>query len=392
MGWSQESLCFFPRSWFEKFEEGIRNAKHSILLETYIFEDDLVGRQILSELNRAALRGVSVRLIVDGFGSSPWLVSLGKKILDLGFEVRICHPLPGRIVAWSSGFWEPLSRAFQMLTHLNKRDHRKLLIVDGKKAWVGSWNISATHLGLSAKEKRKQFGGEWRDSGCVLCGDSVRELVSVFERSWNSAFSPYRPRIHSVLRRLNPRVWRARVFPWRAVFFTDLPKMRRIVRNEIFYRVATSQNRVWLTTAYFVPVPKLVRALLRASKQGCDVRILIPAHSDVAIIPWLSRFYYRELIAGGVRIFEYQPSVLHAKTLLTDDWIFIGSMNMNFRSFYHDYEIGVALSHPASFHTLMEQFVKDLGSAREVSVVPFQRIPWWQNILSLFLFRVRFWF
>ncbi len=384
MGWNSEAICFSPTRWFSDMEAAIREAQHSVLLETYIFDDDAVGQKILGALQQAAKRGVSVRLMVDGFGAADWVNALGDSIFRLGFEVRVFHPLPSRIMKWSSGLWDPVSRGLQMLARLNKRDHKKIVVVDGSRAWVSSWNVSASHFGEGES-------GEWRDAGCVLSGDSVREVVAVFERCWMQAFSPARPRLHGVIRRINSVIWRPRMHPWRAVLHTDAKRMRKHFRGEVFQRVASAKSKVWIATAYFVPVPKLVRSLLKAARQGADVRIMVPANSDVAVVPWVSRFFYRELMDGGVRIFEYLPSMLHAKVLIADEWLLMGSANMNFRSFFRDSEIGVVLSQVESRNALESQFLIDQGESREACCNPIGKVPLWQRMLGMFLFRFRFW-
>jgi cardiolipin synthase len=384
VGWNSETVCLSPNQWFSEIENAIREARHSVLLETYIFDDDAVGKRILEALEEASRRGVSVRLLVDGLGAANWLHSLGIRIFHFGFEIRVFHPLPSRVMSWSSGPWDPLSRALQMLIRLNKRDHKKIVVVDGSRAWIGSWNISSSHFGDGKTS-------EWRDAGCVLLGDSVREVVAVFEHSWMQAFSPTRPRLFGVIRRINSVILRPRMLPWRSVLFTDFLRMRKHFRREVCSRVAQSHTRVWLATAYFVPVPRLVRSLLKAARRGADVRVLVPANSDVPVVPWVSRFFYRELMDGGVRVFEYQPSMMHAKVLVADEWVFVGSANMNFRSFHRDSEIGVVLSQRKAREGLEEQFLRDLEMSREVCCDPMEKVPFWQQVLGFVLFRFRFW-
>lgn len=386
MPWQNERVIFSGAEWFDSMEDAISRAEHSIILETYIFENDGVGQRILRALAAAAARGVRVRLLVDGFGSYNWHVAMGLKFSELGFEVRVYHPMPSLVVRWNSTWLISLQRAIKMFSRLNRRTHRKLFVADDSLAWVGSWNITATHLGVG--------GAPWRDAGCVVSGDCVHDLMEIFERAWERSFSPLLPGFRTALKRIQAGIGRQpfRTKSGKFVFFTDFGKSRKIFRSEIFSRLQQSTGRVWLATAYFVPVPKLVRALLLASRAGSDVRVLVPARSDIPPARWLGWVFYEELLKGGVRIFEYQPSMLHEKMMLLEDRAFVGSLNLNFRSFYHDNELAVALVSEHALNALASQYEVDLAASREIFGESGSSMPLWQKIVGFLLFRVRFWF
>jgi cardiolipin synthase len=264
---------------------------------------------------------------------------------------------------------------------LNRRDHKKLLIVDESSAFVGSWNISAVHFGSNGKP--------WSDSGCILAGDSIGELVTSFENRWKRCFSPQKPTLPQTLRRLSPLAWRREPLHSQAVLMMDDRQTSKAFRRELYHRIRSAHGRVWLTTAYFNPTPKLVASLLLAARSGIDVRILISARSDVAFVHRLSEFFYRELFEGGARIFEYQPAVLHAKTLIAGDWIVLGSLNMNFRSFYRDHEIGVVLSSRQAMTAMSERFLQNLRESQEIAPKEHQARSYLSRLFSFLLFRVR---
>jgi cardiolipin synthase len=384
VAWKTEELCFSARSWFENLLTSLDEAKHSVELETFIFDNDPIGARVLDALQRASARGVRVRLLVDGLGASAWLSHWGHRVWNLNIEVRIFHPLPTRVLSLCAGVWLPFVKSLEMLVRLNNRTHCKILVVDGCVAWVGSWNISKTHYGARS-------GFEWRDAGVVLTGGSVAALVALFERTWESSFYSRHGGIKRTFKKIRQVLRWEQEFVGNYIHATFASRARKRFRREFCARIEGAKQNVWLATAYFVPPPKLARALVRSAKQGADVRILVPAHSDVPVVSWVSRVYYAALVKSGVRIFEFTPAMMHAKYCVADNWVFLGSANMNFRSLYRDSELGVVLAKKESRDALMTRFLEDLECAREMRASSIRFVPWWQRILGLLFLRVRFW-
>ena len=157
-------------------------------------------------------------------------------------------------------------------------------------------------------------------------------------------------------------------------------------------KIITCRHRIWITNAYFVPDNFLLRRLKEAAGSGVDVRILLPRKSDIAYMPWASSTFYFNLLKAGVRIFEYLPSVLHAKTLVLDDWALIGSSNLNHRSLLHDLEVDVLLSDSEPINCLAKQFLLDLENASEISLSSWQKHrPRYQRWLGRLLLYVKYW-
>ena len=252
---------------------------------------------------------------------------------------------------------------FLLALNINRRNHRKLCVVDATRAWVGSFNISAEHLPLSAG------GSGWRDYVVALRGEGVQYLQRGFEMQWLSL--PARLQRGFLARHLSNRSRRARTL-----------KNRFVVRS-----IAAAQSRVWVVSAYFAPTARMRRALLRACRHGVDVCVLLPESSDVVFFPALSNHYYRELLRAGARIFLYGANVLHAKALLIDDFFILGSSNLNHRSTLHDLELDVVVDNPATVADLEAVIAGDCALAQELEI---ERLPP-PSLGSWFWYALRYW-
>jgi cardiolipin synthase len=220
---------------------------------------------------------------------------------------------------------------------MNRRNHRKLVLIDGV-AWVGSFNITADHCSVKWK------GRGWRDTGIKVAGPPVELIAASFEQVWQRRFSKLPQN------------------PWLRLNLTRL--MRWQANSDLRRRIRTARTRIWITSAYFVPRTRIAVALAAAARRGVDVRILVPAVSDIFFAPRVARLYSVLLCRAGVHFLEYSPTVLHAKSAIIDDWSFVGSSNFNHRSVIHDLELDVVLSSPESKKRLAEQFLID--SSRSV--------------------------
>ncbi len=364
---NNEILFFSGNEYFAALIRDIDASQESVDLEAYIFSFDSLGRRVIDALERAVFRGVKVRVLVDGAGSSEWGGSLVTRLEKDGAQTRIFHPFPWRLWQWSrSKVGLPsLAKAIYLLLKINSRNHRKTCIIDGKIFYVGSFNISQNHL---AKDKR---GQGWRDSGVRLENIDLKDIEEAFESAWSSR--PIQERIRQFFRhiRTNP-----------IIRLNNSWHRRRILYKNLLNRIRDCNERIWITNAYFVPDNFLLRRLIDAARRGVDVRILLPGESDVAFMPWASKAFYEKLLISGVRIFEYLPAMLHAKTLILDDWMIIGSSNLNHRSLLHDLEVDVNLRFNSSKKSLAEQFLLDLNYSREIKLKDWQRRSWHQKIVG----------
>jgi len=263
-----------------------------------------------------------------------------------------------------------LGRAMQ---RINNRNHRKVCIIDRVHAFVGSMNIIEYHV------ERYVGAQAWRDTGVLVEGDEVAILAESFEELWSR----------------RPKSLRVALKSHKAASSGKLVKLnvRRKQRKEnyldLLVRIVGAKERIWIESAYFVPDGSLVRALSVAAESGVDVKILVPAVSDVFFIPWVTSAFHDGLLRAGVRIFEYTKTMLHAKTILVDDWGLVGSSNLNHRSLYHALEADVVLADQVATRALHDQFIIDCGDAREVTLGSWRERPWFERILGRALLRMR---
>jgi cardiolipin synthase len=317
----------------------IGNARHRILLESYLFATDDVGQRFVAALAERARAGVEVRLIVDAVGS---LLRFPRReelhMREIGVAVRRFHRWRWR---------QPL--------RYNRRDHRKLLVVDGDTAFVGGFNIH--------RESSLRAHGEarWRDTHLQVQGELAAQATVLFETFWRGKrWTPAAPAgAATVLLSNHTRDCRQRL----ACLF-----------NTVFDGARTS---LALTTPYFVPSRRMRQALRRAAQRGVAVWLLVPRVSDVRLAQWAANAIYAELLQSGVRVFEYLPRMLHAKTVVADgDWALVGTANLDYRSVFLNYELIVASRDPSLCRALGEQFEVDLAAAAEVEPARWHRRRW----------------
>ncbi|MDN5870386.1 MAG: phospholipase D-like domain-containing protein [Nitrococcus sp.] len=323
----------------------IQSARRSISLETYTYADDAVGRRFRRALVERAESGVRVRLLVDAFGSLGCFPRRAEKELrTAGAQVRRFH-------RWQ--WHDPL--------RYNRRDHRKLLVVDRHCAFLGGFNIHEQSSRVHSGPER------WRDTHVHFEGALAREAEVLFDLFWY-------------------RRWRY-PHPLRLPATDVLASNHNVnARQRLRYFVddilESARTRLWVSTPYFVPDQHMQKRLTRAAQRGVDVRMLVPRKSDVQLARWASRAAYAKLLHEGVRIFEYLPRMLHAKIVVADGgWCMVGTSNLDYRSSRHNYELNLISADPALCRELEEHFRRDLCSSAEVHhsgwVIrsPFQRFP-----------------
>jgi cardiolipin synthase len=314
----------------------IAAARATVRMESYIFADDEIGARFVEALIERARAGLKVWLRVDAAGSFGVLPrATDRRLIEAGVRVTRCH-------RWRlSRFWE-----FQ------RRNHRKLLVVDDTVAYLGGYNIHR-------ENSRAVFGeGRWRDTHARLTGPVVADASRAFDVYGRRYVRPT----------LREEAW---VVSNRGV------RGRMLWHRLLRLRLTTARSRVWLTTPYFVPDLSTQRALCGAARRGVDVRVLVPALSDVRLAQWAARAAYSRLLAAGARIFEYQPRVLHAKTLVVDGaWGYVGTANFDYRSFFINDEINAVFGDVGIVDALATQFENDLRLSSEIHVRPWSRRPW----------------
>jgi cardiolipin synthase len=327
---------------FDAMKAAIDSAREEVLVESYIFKDDQTGRSFRDALARAVGRGVTVRVLADAFGSVATRRDFWKTMRESGIEVRLFHPL----------FPHFLLQPF--------RDHRKILVVDGKTAFTGGMNI-----GDEYGSSLKSHGGPWRDSHIRIEGPAAWGMAIVFTEAWHAAGGS-----HVELPPLTPETGGVPVLVLDSQPFRGTGEMA----SSLAAIVTGARKRLWITNAYFAPRRRATDLLVAAARRRVDVRLLLPGRSDVPLVQHAGHGHYADLLAGGVRIFEYQPAVLHAKTVVADDYLSaIGSSNLDFRSFHLNAECNVLILDEATAGTFTRSFEEDMK--KSVEIVP----PLWNR-------------
>jgi cardiolipin synthase len=342
--------------------EAIRGARRYIRLETYMFITDAVGELFGQALAEAAERGVHVKVLYDAMGSWTSRRGFFEALRQRGVDIRPFKPLS-------------LSRG---LRHLLRRDHRKILAVDGEVAFIGGVNISA-HWAPEGE------GGAWRDDVLRVEGPAVYELERRFVATWRMAFQDKFRTWGETRRRRRAAALRRRGEVSLAVLSS-----RRSIHRAYLHAISRARRSVLVAAAYFIPDRKLVAVLREAAQRGVEVSLLLNAKSDH---PWLvhaTRAFYEKLLTAGVRIFEWERCVLHTKTAVVDGvWGTIGSFNLERRSLLFNHEVNAVFADPRLGRSLEESFRGDCRSCREVDLAEFRRRPLWQKLFERVLYAFR---
>ncbi|MSR47524.1 MAG: cardiolipin synthase [Planctomycetes bacterium] len=340
---------------FERIEAALRSAQKVIWAEYYIIRNDETGRRFLELLAERARAGVEVRLLYDALGSIGIDAHLLEGIVAAGGKARAFQPM------------NPLKRRFAV--HL--RNHRKLIVVDGEVGFTGGMNVGDEYSGRRRRSGVRSF----RDSHLELRGPSVGSMAQVFREDWAFSGGGALPRLHTPVAAASPGSLVAIV--------PSGPDQEHNASAFVhFAAIASARKRVWLSSGYFIPDESTMSALVSAALRRVDVRVLLPAlsNSDVKLAALAARWYYGKLLRGGVRIFEYEPSMLHGKTLVADGQIaVVGSANVDLRSYRLNFEVG-ALVNDAKFASVLERrFVGDVARAVEVTLEMLARQGRWRR-------------
>jgi cardiolipin synthase A/B len=335
--------------------EAIRSATDNVTFEVYIFEPDEIGRQFMDAFIDRARAGVEVRLLVDWFGSLKLRRRHRDELIRAGVQVQVFRPF-----------------ALRNLVRIYRRTHRRAIVVDGRVGFTGGAAISQKWAG-DVRSKH-----EWRDSMTRVTGPLVGGIQSAFAANW----------VYCTGEVLSA----SRFFPPLdpgpgpcAVSVASSPSdALQPVRVLFWLSFANAQRRLWLCNSYFIPDPRLRKTVVDRARHGVDVRILVPGnHTDAVPVQLAGRSYYDELLAAGVRIYEYQPAMMHAKTLVVDDaWSVIGSANMDERSMELNEENVVGIADPAFARAVAEGLERDFARSREVTLEEWRRRPVWQRGLE----------
>ncbi len=335
----------------------IGKAKNHINLESYIIDDDEVGHQFADLLIERQQHGVQVNLIYDSVGAWGTDKAYFERLRQAGIAVLEFNPLNPLSVKKS---WVP-----------NHRDHRKLLVVDGHTAFLGGINISSVYsTGSSIRGSRAPAdpASDWRDTDVQIEGPVVAEFQKLFMDTWTKqrgtplAAKDYFPVLAERGKDLVRAIGSTPDDPFSLIYLT------------LISAIANAEKQVYITNAYFVPDPQLVKALLDAVARGVDVRLILPSRSDSATVYFAGRSHYAPLLDGGVKIYERHGALLHAKTALVDGvWSCVGSSNLDWRSALNNDEINAVILGREFAQQMQAAFARDMAASEQIDAQSWAR-------------------
>jgi cardiolipin synthase len=358
-------VLFDGRETFPSMLEAIRCARLEILLEMYTWLADPVGLAFIDALAERARAGVHVKTLVDGFGSLALPDWARARLTDAGVELEIFHPMRPWKPRWA---WAV-------------RDHRKLLVVDRAVAFTGGLNLTNEYA------PPESGGGEWHDVCARVRGPAVHELREHFFSAWR----------HATGLHLRTRVARLPALPDGPASGAPVQVLaisrfrgRRRIRNHYRYAVRQARSTVRIMMGYFIPDRGWRRVLRNAVRRGVDVRLMFPHVSDVAAVKWATRATYSRLLRAGVRIYEWLPSMMHAKALSIDGAVCsVGTYNLDWRSFKHNWELSLLIADAASAARIEERFAADLARCIEIDPVRWSQRGFRIRLIERFFYLLR---
>jgi cardiolipin synthase A/B len=362
--------------------DAIESARDHINLESYILEAEGPGEEFARRLTAKAKAGVRVNVLYDSFGSLSTPDSYWDELRADG--VNVCE-------------YNPLRRLGNLLSRaLHLRDHRKLMVVDGRIGFIGGVNISSVYSAgsspLAAMAGSGADAGDaappkpgWRDTHVRVEGPIVAQLQRLFMRHWSKHssialrgshyFPPLAPAGHQ-------RV---------AVAACDAGRRRNPFYRALLSALDASQHRIFLTTAYLVPTRRLMRSLLRAARRGVEVHLMLPGVSDFWAPLQAGRSHYSKLLRAGIHVHELHDTLLHAKTCVIDGlWTTVGSSNLDWRSFLHNAEANLVILDAGLAQEMERVFMDDVARSREILRDEWARRGWRQRVVETLARRFEF--
>lgn len=325
----------------------LEQARHYIYIEYFIINDGVMWRTILEILERKAKEGVDVRLIYDGFGCTSTLpVHYDRIMQEKGIKCSIFNP------------FRPIANVIQ-----NNRDHRKICVIDGQTGFTGGINLSDEYI------NQKERFGHWKDTAVMLKGEAVWNMTVMFLHMWNVVnykekplpYEPYMPHVY------HPEGFEDNGF---VQPYSDTPLDGEVVGENVYLNIINRAKRyVYICTPYLIIDNEMMTALCLAAKSGIDVKIMTPGIPDKKIVFMLTQSYYQQLLEAGVKIYEYQPGFLHAKSFVCDDEIaVVGTINLDYRSLYLHFENGVWFCHNVVIKDILADFEETLGYCKPITL------------------------
>ena len=350
---------------YASIESELQQARHHIHIETFIFGADDIGRRFAKLLAEKRKEGVEVRVLYDSVGSMETPKAFFDELRGQGIEVREFRPM------------NPVKNP--RIWDIQNRDHRKIIAVDGKIGFTGGINIDSTYSSASTSRPGPKRGMEdgWRDTHIRIQGPAVKQLQTLFFESWASAGE----RVHMTGEQNYFPQPRAAGDMLVTIVANDSESNDRSLYGTYIAAFTHAQKRLWITHAYFAPNEELLKAMEDAAQRGVDVRLIVPAFTDSKIVLNATQATYTRLLKAGVRVYELQDALLHAKSVVVDGTLsIVGSANLDMRSFVHNDEAN-AIVVSRDFGQRMERvFEKDQRASRPVDLKRWEKRSMWRRV------------
>lgn len=357
--------------------EDIKAARYRVWLETYIFLNDHAGTAVAEALKERARAGLDVRVLYDAIGCMATPAGFFREMEEAGVKVHAYHT-----------FGEALRR-FALLRVLNRRDHRKLVVIDDRVAYFGGMNIVEPSAAWMAEQEDPLLrSAGWRDVHVRLVGPQQPEVAESFERSWRRAHGE----------RMTRRPWAYRyalLAPGEESiqFFDCGPGLKHTRAGRIFSRLFhEAQRNLTISMAYFLPFGRVLRELLRARRRGVTIRVIVPGRSDVQVVQRATTYLYTRLLRRRIRIYERNECMLHSKVVEADGrWVLVGSCNLDPRSLRTNLEF-MAVIHSENLARVMRDILKEeMANSQRVTLPACYRRHWGQRLLDRLAWSFRYW-
>jgi len=353
---------------FQTIFDTISRAEKLICLQFYIFKNDDTGVGLSELLKEKSRKGVKIYVLYDHFGSFGTPRSFWKEMGLEGIKIRASHPFK-----WTAPFY---------YVH---RDHRKLIVVDSKKAFTGGLNIANEYSGFHLRRRSRG----WRDTGILMEGPIVNELFDTFRKSWIT-WGGEKISSQGDSEEIQGEILENGI-PALPVFVYSR-KGRKRMRDLLRYSIDHAQTRMLLTTAYFIPSRRLIEKLETAVRRGVKVRLLVPGKSDIPAASYAGRAFFSRLLKSGIEIYTYLGEMLHAKTYIFDEcWSIIGSTNLDYQSLVYNDEGNIGILNLPFASKMTGIFEEDLSNSVKIDEKTWRKRPFTEKMKEHFfaLFRKR---
>ena len=361
-------LLWKGRESFQILFDAVSRAERFVCLQFYIIKDDDTGTTMSEVLRQKSREGTKVYILYDHFGSLGTPRNFWREMRRAGIEIRASHPFK-----WAAPF------------HYVHRDHRKLIVIDLKKAFTGGLNIANEYSGFHLRRRSRG----WRDTGILVEGPIVNELFDTFKKSW--AIWGGGKIIHSEGNEKKSGKLPKNSVPALPIFVYS-GKGRKRMKSLLRYSIDHARTSLLLTTAYFIPSRRLIESLEGAVRRGVKVRLLVPGKSDIPAASYAGRSFFNRLLKAGIEIHTYLGEMLHAKTYLFDQsWSIVGSTNLDYQSLVYNDEGNIGILDISFGSKMAEIFEEDLKNSIKIEEETWRKRPFLEKIKEHFfaLFRKR---